>query len=154
MYFAIVALLMFILPIASVFWDHAVSGAALPLFALVGKWFVFWSAGVRLILAGLRQFFQPQFTAKEIFGLKSDDALPIVRELGIANFATGVVGVIALAKPSFVLPVATSAAIFYGVAGVRHILAPERTTNESVAMASDLFVCLALLAYLVFAAFP
>jgi hypothetical protein len=153
MYFAVVGLLTFLLPIGSVLVDHFVVDTAPPLLALVGKWFVFWSAGIRLILAGLRQFYQPQFTAKEIFDLKSDDALPIVQELGIANFATGVVGVVALAMPSFVLPVAISSAIFYGVAGIRHSVAVERTLNETVAMVSDLFVCLALVAYLAFSIF-
>src|SRR5579872_30289 len=133
MYVATVALLTFILPIASIVVDHAAGATAAPWLALAGKWFVFWSAGIRLILAGLRQFFQPEFTATEIFNLKDDGALPIVRELGIANFATGIVGAVALAKPSFVPPVAISAAIFYGVAGLRHVMAAERTANETVA---------------------
>jgi hypothetical protein len=151
MYFVTVTLLTFVLPVASILLDHATSASAVSWFALIGKWFVFWSAGVRLILAGLRQFYQPRFTARDIFGLSSDDALPIVRELGIANFATGIVGALALAKPSFVLPVAISAAIFYGIAGVRHALEAQRTVNQTVAMATDLFVCLALLTYLGFA---
>jgi hypothetical protein len=148
MYFVTVTLLTFVLPVASILLDHAMSATAVAWFALIGKWFVFWSAGVRLILAGLRQFFQPGFTARDIFGLRSDDALPIVRELGIANFGTGIVGALALAKPTFVLPVAISAAIFYGIAGVRHALDTERTLNQTVAMVTDLFVCLALLTYL------
>ena len=87
MYFVTVTLLTVVLPVASILLDHAMSATAVSWFALIGKWFVFWSAGVRLILAGLRQFYQPGFTARDIFGLRSDDALPIVRELGIANFA-------------------------------------------------------------------
>jgi hypothetical protein len=89
-----------------------------------------------LFLAGLRQFFQPRFTSEQIFGIKTDDALPLVRELGAANFATGMVGT--LAKPSFVLPVALAAAIFYGITGVRHVAESNRTWNENVAMISDL----------------
>jgi hypothetical protein len=109
---------------------------------------VFWSAGVRLLLAGLRQFFQPRFTAEQILGIKSDDALPLVRELGAANFATGVVGIASLAKPSFTLPVAIAAAIFYGIAGIRHVAGSDRTRNENIAMISDLFVALILALYL------
>jgi hypothetical protein len=153
MYFVTVTLLTFVLPVASILLDYAMSATAVSWFALIGKWFVFWSAGVRLILAGLRQFYQPSFTARDIFGLRSDDALPIVRELGIANFATGIIGALALAKPSFVLPAAISAAIFYGLAGVRHAFETQRTVNQTVAMATDLFVCLALLTYLGFAAY-
>jgi hypothetical protein len=117
---------------------------------LVGKWFVFWSAGVRLLLAGLRQFLQPRFTAEQIFGYKGDDALPLVQELGVANFATGVVGVVSLARPAFVLPVAIAATIFYGIAGVRHAVERTRTRNETIAMVSDLFAFLVLGAYVAY----
>lgn len=98
----------------------------------------------------MRQFFQPRFTAEQIFGIKSVDALTLVRELGVANFATGVVGITSLAKPSFTLPVAMAAAIFYGVAGIRHVAESNRTRNENVAIISDLLVFLILAAYVGF----
>jgi hypothetical protein len=52
-------------------------------------------------LAGLRHFFQPRFIAEEIFDLRGrgDDRLPLAREPGVANLATGVVGIASLAKP-------------------------------------------------------
>ncbi len=56
MYIAIVALLTVVLPLGSALVEHALPGAA-PFLALVGKWFVFWAAGVRLVLAGVRQAF-------------------------------------------------------------------------------------------------
>jgi hypothetical protein len=59
-----------------------------------------------MVLAGLRQLFQPSFTSRETFGVTGDDALPFVRELCIANFATVVVGTASLAVPGFVLPIA------------------------------------------------
>jgi hypothetical protein len=70
-----------------------------------------------------------------------------VRELGVANFATGVVGMASLGMPGFVLPVAISAGIFYGVAGILHFAESDRTRNENIAMVSDLFVFLVLAAY-------
>src|SRR6516164_5303 len=99
MYFLSVLLLMLVLPAGSIYVEHVYLRSTAPLMSLIGKWFVFWSAGVRLFLAGLRQLFQPRFTSEQIFGIKTDDALPLVRELGIANFGTGVVGIISLAKP-------------------------------------------------------
>jgi hypothetical protein len=147
MYLASVLLLMLVFPAASIYADHAFLQTTAPLIELVGKWFVFWGAGVRLLLAGLRQFFQPRFTAKKIFDIESDDALPLVRELGAANFATGVVGIASLAMPSFVLPVAISAGIFYGVAGIRHLMDGGRIANENIAMISDLFVFLIFAVY-------
>jgi hypothetical protein len=139
---------MLALPVGSIYVEYSYLHSTAPLILLVGKWFVFWSAGVRLLLAGLRQFFQPRFTAEQILGIKSDDALPLVRELGAANFATGVVGIASLAKPSFTLPVAIAAAIFYGIAGIRHVAGSDRTRNENIAMISDLFVALILALYL------
>jgi len=153
MYFLIVLLFMLVLPVGSIYLEHSYLHSATPLMLLIGKWFVFWSAGVRLFLAGLRQFFQPRFTAEEIFGIKSDDALPFVRELGAANFATGVVGIASFAKPTFVLPVAIAATIFYGIAGIRHVAESDRNRNENIAMISDLFVFLVLGAYVTFSAF-
>ncbi len=50
--------------------------------------------------------------------------------------------------PTFVLPSALYATIFYGVAGVRLAMERNRTTNETIAMASDLFIALVLLGYI------
>jgi hypothetical protein len=152
-YLITVILLMAVFPIASIGAEHFCFHRSIPPMFLIGKWFVFWSAGVRLLLAGLRQFLQPRFTAEQIFHIGSDDVLPIVRELGVANFATGVAGIASLARPSFVLPVAIIAAVFYGVAGIRHAAERGKSGNENIAMISDLFVSLVFAAYIGFAAF-
>jgi hypothetical protein len=150
MYIAVVALLMFVLPLGSAFAEHALPGAA-PFMALIGKWFVFWSAGVRLVLAAARQLFQPEFTARQIFKIEGADALPLVREIGAANLAIGAVGAASLWRPDFILPIALAAAIFYAIAGFRHLLETDRSLNETVAMGSDLFVFIVLAAYAAYA---
>jgi hypothetical protein len=139
LYLAVVTLTMFLLPLGSIAAEHAFRPQA-PLILVAGKWLVFWGVGVRLALAGARQVLQPTFTAREIFHIESSEALPLVRELGVANFATGVVGVASLLAPSFVLPVAISAAIFYGVAGIRHVAERGRSRNETIALVSDLWM--------------
>jgi hypothetical protein len=149
MYLVAVILLMFVLPASSIAVEHSVLHSALPLVALAGKWFVFWSAGVRLLLAGLRQLIQPAFTARQIFHMESDEALPLVRELGVANLAAGVVGIASLPLPSFVLPLAIYAGLYYGIAGIRHAVERGRSANESIAMVSDLWIALVLTAYVV-----
>ena len=150
MYFLSVVLLMVLFPAGSIWAEHAYFHSAVPIVLLGGKWFVFWSAGVRLLLAGLRQFFQPRFTSEKIFGIASDDALPIVRELGVENFATGVVGTASLARPDFVLPVAIAAATFYGIAGIRHLGDRDRNANQTIAMLSDLFAALIFAAFVAY----
>jgi len=144
-YLATVLLLMAVLPVGSVAVEHLWLHA--PVLWLVGKWFVFWNAGVRLFVAGLRQFVQPRFTAEKIFRLKSGEALPIIRELGVANLATGTAGVLSLARADFVLPVAVIAALFYGIAAVRHAADRKRSRNQEIAMVSDAFVALVFAAY-------
>jgi formylmethanofuran dehydrogenase subunit B len=42
------------------------------------------------------------------------------------------------------------AAIFYGVAGIRHAMQKHRNANENIAMVTDLFAALVLCAFLVF----
>jgi hypothetical protein len=138
MYLAIVLLTMLVLPLGSVA-EHALNGAA-PLMMLTGKWFVFWGVGARLGLAGLRQVCQPRFTARDIFRIEGDEALPLVRELGMANLGAGLVGLLSLARPGFVTPIAIWAALFYGAAGVQHVIERPRTRNEAIAMASDLWM--------------
>ena len=147
MYVLSVLLLMVLLPIIWIGADHFYFHSALPLMALVGKWFVFWAAGIRLFFSGLRQLFQPRFTAEYIFGTTSEDALLFIRELGAANLATGVVGITSEAQPTFILPVAIAAAVFYGVAGIRHFTDSGRTRIQNVVMITDLFVSLVLVTY-------
>ena len=152
MYILSVLLLMVVLPILSIGEEHFYLHSALPLMSLVGKWFVFWGGGIRLFFAGLRQLFQPRFTAEQILGIRSEDSLLFVRELGAANLGTGIVGIASLAKPSFVLPAAVAAAVFFGIAGIRHATDRRRTRNQNIAMISNLFVSLVLVTYIGFVA--
>jgi hypothetical protein len=147
LYLAVVALTMFVLPLASVGCLYA--GGATDLLRVTGASFVFWGVGVRLTLAGLRQYFQPQFTARDILGLKGSESFVIVRELGGANIATGIAGLASLALPTFVPPVALAAAIFYAFAAGEHLKSGHRERNENVALWSDVFIALVLTLYLV-----
>jgi hypothetical protein len=143
MYILIVVLTMLILPIGSVAIARGVDPTAAWI-DLIGLWFVFWAVGVRLGLAGARQILRPEFTAHDIFKLEGDGPLVIVRELGFANLAIGIVGLLVVLFPSFVLPAAIYASIFYAAAGAMHVSESKRGRNENVAMLSDLFAALVL----------
>lgn len=144
MYLFIVVAFMFVLPVASVGIDMFVSGAPLSI-ALIGKWFVFWAVGWRLLLAGVKQIAQPAYTAREILGLKGDEALILVRELGFANVSMGALGVASLFVAPWQLGAALVGALFYGFAGVNHLREPHRNRMENIALVSDLFIALVLL---------
>jgi hypothetical protein len=143
MYVLIVALTMLILPIGSVAIARGVDPTAAWI-DLIGLWFVFWAVGVRLGIAGVRQILRPEFTARDIFKLEGEEPLAIVRELGFANLAIGIVGLLAVRFAAFVLPAAIYASIFYAAAGAMHVREPDRGLNENVAMLSDLFMALVL----------
>ena len=149
-YLAIVVVLNVVLPVVSIIVESFLAPGATPLMLLVGKWFVFWAAGEQQPHAGLKQVSQPGFTAHEIFRMKTDEALPIVRELGFANIAVGLLGVASIWATSFVLPVAIAGAIFYGAAGVQHVMQKGKSGNETLAMATDLLAFVVLAAYVLY----
>jgi len=149
MYLAIVILSMFLLPVTSMGMEHVHSHGAASWMMLAGKWFVFWGAGVRWAGAGIRQCFQPQFTARGIFRMKTDEAFPIIREHGIGNLAVGTAGFVSLWVPSFIVPVALIAVIAFGAWGMLHVASKVRSTNENIAMASDFWLAAVLAVYLV-----
>jgi len=144
MYYAIVATLMFAFPLVAVGFEASQANNTLTA-VLVAKWFAFWSVGWRLFLAGTRQVLQPSYTAKVILGFKGEEALLLVRELGFANLALGVVGIASLFVASWQLAVALAGGIFYGLAGVKQARQSHRGRQHNVAMVSDLFAAIVLL---------
>lgn len=147
MYISIVLLLMVVCPVLWICADRFVYHSAAPTMVLVGKWFVFWAGGIRLCSGGLTQLFRPRFTSERIFDITGSEALPFIRELGIANIATGSVCVLSLYKPAFEFPMAIVAAIFYSLAAIRHLTDSNRTRHQNAAMITDALVSLVLIAY-------
>src|SRR5579863_4823714 len=120
MYFIFVALFLFVLPGTSVLAEALPSHDGADVMLLIGRWLVFWSVGVRLFIAGLRQVAQPRFTAESIFQVKDRGALSIVREVGFANLAMGALGLLTLAEPNFLVSAAIVGGLYYGLAGAGH----------------------------------
>lgn len=139
MYLAVVATFMLVLPLGSIGLSVVATGVTLSA-ALVAKWFVIWSVGARLSLAGVRQIVQPRYTAEVILSLKHEESHLLVRELGFANVALGLAGLACWLFPVWVPAVALAGATFYCLAGVNHLLQPHRGKLETIAMVSDLFV--------------
>ena len=151
MYIILVILTMFVFPFASILVEWFVLKSQAGIVPLVGSTFVFWAVGIRLGLAGLRQALNPKFTAKQILGVDDDGSLQIVQELGFANLSIGVIGIAPLFNGSWVIPAAIAGCLFYGLAGVRHIVKKDKNALELTATISDLFASLILLGYLILA---
>jgi hypothetical protein len=145
MYIAMLIALMLIFPMASIALESFIHGHGVLEIVVVGKWFVFWGVGVRLLIAGLRQIVQPRYTAETILGVKNPDVLLIVRELGFANAAIGSAGLGSIILAGWTLPLAVIGAIFYGLAGINHVLHKHRSRLQNAAMISDLFAAAVLL---------
>lgn len=153
MYLAAIILLMGALPIASIVVEFIARQGDAQATLLIGKWFVFWSVGVRLILAGLRQTANPAFTAETFFGVRDKLALPIVREVGFGNLSIGLIGALALIQAQWIVPAAIAGGLYYGLAGINHLLTTDRNAAENMAMISDLFIFVVLAGFLAAVAF-
>src|SRR6185312_5985324 len=146
MYFITVILLLLVVPAAAVLIERAIDAA--PVMFLVGKWFTFFAVGVRLFIAGLQQSFKPAFTAEKIFGVSDAASHPIVREVGFGNLSMGAAGLISLAAPGWLPAVAFTGGLYYGLAGVGHLINGAHTRKEAVALWSDLLIFVVLASYL------
>lgn len=116
---------------------------------LIGKWFVFWGAGVRLLAAGVWQLARPAFTASGIFGIKDPSAEKIVTELGLANIAIGLTSIVSLIYPSWIAPAGFSGSLFLLAAGVKHAFNTNRGIRENVAMTTDIIISVMIIIYLI-----
>lgn len=137
-----------ILPALSVLTDatlHHESPLSPPLLA---KWFIFWAVGGRLFVAGLRQIFNPAFTANAIFHIDHEPSHAIVRELGFANICFGLVGLISLFQSPWRIVSAFASGIYYALAALAHAMKGSATPNELFALVTDVFIFLALAACL------
>jgi hypothetical protein len=147
MYVVMVLLLLAVLPAGSVIAEHSYLHSTAPLIFLIGKWFTFWAAGVRLLLAGLRQTFTPRFTAQEIFKFQGEEVFPLVREIGFGNLSMGTLGLLSLYNPAFILPGAFVGGLYYFFAGIGHTMAGHRNFKENFAMVTDFLIAIALLGF-------
>jgi len=150
-YLVTVLALMLIVPGACTIVESLGSSGHLVSVPTAGKWFVFWAIGVRLCSAGVRQAIRPAFTAKTIFHMEGDDAFVVIRELGFANICLGSIALGSLWVAGWRIPAAVAGGLFFGIAAVQHVIKKPAGGNELVALISDAFITLVVVAYLVLA---
>jgi hypothetical protein len=105
-----------------------------------GMWWVFWGVGTRLLVAGVVQVSGRGRTA-EILGAQqpSVQETQLARELGTANIAMGVAGLLALI-PGWALPAGLAGGVFLLIAGALHVRKKGKNAQELVATWTDLVV--------------
>ena len=153
MYFLIVIATTIVLPIGSALVDAINLYGEFPPLPLMleplAKWYVFWAGGVRLLLAGFRQTFQPAFTLKQIFGIDHKPSEHIVQELGFANISMGITCVFSVMNYALLPAGALVGGLYYGLAGLQHIRKAGRNAERTLAMVTDLLVFAVLGAFFV-----
>jgi hypothetical protein len=89
-------------------------------YEVIGKWFIFWSLGIRLVIAGLMQLVNPAYT-NNLLQLGLSDFI-IIRELGLANLSIGLLCTISFIKKSLQGYVCLYMFIYFTGASILHIL--------------------------------
>ena len=145
-------LLLFILPLLSIASECIVEKESMD-WILIGKWFIFWAIGIRLFTAGIKQSSNPEFTAVKIFKMKSSESFVVIRELGFANIALGVMGILSVINSNWRILAAITGGLFFGLAGIQHLFKRPDSRNELIAMLYDLIVLLIIVLYLIFTLF-
>jgi hypothetical protein len=145
-YIISVSILTFVLPAIGTLCQYTASG---PFIGIAGKWFVFSAVGLRLFVAGIKQVTDPAFTASKIFHMESTDSFHIIRELGFANICFGLVGIASLFFPQWRVVSAFASGIYYGFAGIMHLVKKPAGVNEVFALFSDLFIFCTLCIYFI-----
>jgi hypothetical protein len=141
--------LLFIFPVLSIISECIIEKESLD-WALVGKWFIFWAIGIRLFTAGIKQSSNPEFTATRIFHMKTSESFVVIRELGFANIALGVMGILSVINGNWRILAAVIGGLFFGLAGIQHLFKKPDSRNELIAMMYDLTVLVVILLYLAF----
>jgi len=148
-YILAVSVLTFLLPVAAAVTERCIYSNHAFSFGMIGKWFIFSAVGLRLLAAGLKQIKDPGFTAHQIFHIGTPEVLPIVRELGFANLCFGLVGAMSLFLPQWRIVSAFASGIYFGIAGLQHLLKKPVGINELFALVTDIFIFFLLLVYFI-----
>ena len=149
MHLTIVVLTMLIIPLFCV---YAQKNGDEQLIPLIGKWFLFWGAGVRLTIAGIRQIIAPQLTVEGIFGVHDPRIWPLAQELGFWNLSVGILCMVTLLRYEWRQVLALASGLFFLAAGVKHVLSDHRTLEANTAMVSDIGIAAVLLGFAAFSA--
>ena len=141
--------LVFILPFLSIALEELTKESTTS-WQLIGKWFIFWTLGIRLFTIGIRQASDPASEAVKIFNLKSKNAYTIIRRLGFANMSLGIMGILSLINNNWRQIGAISGISFFGFAVLNDISQKVKARNEIITMISDTLTSVIMLLYLLF----
>jgi len=101
---------------------------------IIKNWFIFWSLGIRLILAGVIQIFNPKYTDNLLqLGLNN---FSIIQELGIANITIGTMCIVSFFKTNLQKYVCFCSSFFWLGLSINHIL-NLKSFNDTFSLITD-----------------
>ena len=72
-----------------------------------------------------------------------------MREIGFGNLAMGLLGLASFLKPEWLVPAAIVGGLYYGLAGLGHVVKGERNAKENIAMLTDFLAFIVLAVFVV-----
>lgn len=117
---------------------------------LIGKWFIFWAAGVRPFFAGIKLVYRRWTAPAGFFYREMKENFLMIRQLGFAHIAIGVTGMLSLVNSNWRQIAGLAAAFFFGLSAVQHFFIKPVNGKEMAIMITDIMVFTIMLLYLFF----
>lgn len=136
------------LPLVSLIIEHKINDVEIQA-GLVGKWFVFWTVGIRLLIGGVVQILAALRQGNTIL-LRSNAGSDTRKIVGIVKMALAVLGFLCIINDKWSLLAAVTAGFYIGLAGFQHDFKKPVTKEGWLYMAYDGLVFLMITLCLVF----
>jgi hypothetical protein len=136
-----------LLPASSALAEHIVDNARIN-WNLPAKWLIFWGVGIRLFTAGLKQASTPEHMAIQILKLRTRESFVVIRELGFAKIALGIMGILSVLNDNWRMLAAIASMIFFGFSALQHSIRKPGCSKECIALLYDAFITVCLAIYL------
>ncbi len=148
-YILTTGLFVIIFPVISICAEAIIKGIpADP--GLMGKWLIFWVAGIRLSLRGIKRIYRRGAAPAIFFNEERKETFLMIRELSFANITIGVMGILSVVNSNWRQIAGLAAAIFFGLSALQHFFIKPVNGKEMAIMVTDIIVFAILLLYLFF----
>ena len=137
-----------VLPITATWLESRVDETP-PTWPIYWKWFIFWSVGFRLFFKGVRLASTPRVTGLSLLSFSNRESYLLLLELGFANMALGVMGILSVINDQWRPIAAIAGAIYFGLSDLLRLLKKPAGRHEKVALAYNLLAFAGLVGYLV-----
>lgn len=133
------------LPVLSVLVQHHLTKVAITP-ALLGKWFIVWVLGIRLMVVGFVQVVHRGRSAVQ----HSDDGIDLGKITGLAKMVLAGLGFLCVAYHQWSLLPTITVGIYLGLAGFQHDFKKPTTTEGWISMIYDMVVFTVITTCMVF----